>query len=149
VSAAKVSSERSARECVTPKMNEDRHVAHYFKIHPVLKTTKINYYPLREENSINDFGRKCEGERKLRFLNTEFFKTSDVSCDDLSCYNFIPLDKVTVGCKTCGLEIRNLQHGDLAAVVHYALSPLCSFFAKSFTPNLQMPAVIMISPILH
>jgi len=62
-----------------------------------------------------------------------------MSVDDLARYGFKCCNEEDrVECEYCGLQIKNWQHGDLAAIQHKIWSPLCDFLNSSVTSDGEM-----------
>ena len=96
--------------------------------HPIIKSTIINISPMGNIKTEDIY----DGYRLKTFIT---------GCPDLVVY---PNDLVRYGfhwlggdddvmkCTSCGLYVKNWQHGDLAAVIHSIFSPLCPFMKSLY-----------------
>ena len=93
--------------------------------HPLVESSSINLSPLGKIEP--EHQREKESERKRSLYPS--YPSYHMIPNDLQRYGFywVGGDNDLMMCKTCGLNIKNWQRGDLAAIVHSVFSPECSF----------------------
>ena len=99
--------------------------------HPIVERTLINISPLGNI-VLEEFGSLGDRKRLESFrTSTSFLITMP---NDLVRYGFHWLggESDVMKCGSCGLFVKNWQHGDLAAVVHSIFSPMCPFMKGLF-----------------